>query len=41
MLLHPQSKTNASILEKYIATMREKGYEFASIKELSESGKES
>ena len=38
MLLHPQSKTNAEILEQYIVTMKQKGYEFCLIDELVNSG---
>ncbi len=34
LLLHPQSATNAAILEEYIVTMKERGYEFASISQL-------
>ncbi len=38
LLLHPQSATNAAILEEYIVTMKERGYEFASISELVKQG---
>ena len=38
LLLHPQSETNAKILEEYIVKMRERGYDFASVAELSQKG---
>lgn len=37
LLLHPTSATNAAILDDYIKTMKEQGYEFCLVDELSKS----
>lgn len=37
LLLHPTSETNAKILDSYIKTMKDKGYEFCLVDELKKS----
>lgn len=37
LLLHPTSETNTKILDRYIKTMKEKGYEFGLVSELKKS----
>lgn len=37
LLLHPTSETNTKILDRYIKTMKERGYEFGLVDELKKS----
>ena len=37
LLLHPTSETNTKILDRYIKTMKERGYEFGLVNELKKS----
>lgn len=37
LLLHPTSETNAQILDSYIKTMKDRGYEFCAVDELKKS----
>ena len=37
LLLHPTSETNAKILDRYIKTLKEQGYEFCLVDELKKS----